>query len=276
MFKRTWIIAFPLPLMFLTGCVTGPSPTETEAPPPTVAHRFEFNPPEKASKKTEITIGIVAPVWETKQLWLDAGINPNPNELMMLPNLQAHAGPLPQELIAISSDFNKAVQKDYEGMLVSRGFPTMGPFANVDDMTYPQKTACNLIIVPEFSQRIVSSPSKVETELIEGTATIRTEIVLSVYEPLSKEKLWIKRFANESKPFLYKVRYIRKEVLGNDGKITGIQRNGITWDNRPAGFAQGFMDLYQEFMNKSWAYFSPEEMAVLKQHSDEIRTKKRF
>jgi hypothetical protein len=263
----------------LVGCETGPSVTQTEAPPPTAAYRFEFTPPEKASKKTEITIGIVAPNWEKRteaSPWLDVGINPDPNELMTFPNLAAHTGPAPQELRAIGSDFHKAVQKDYEAMLVARGFPTMGPFANVDDMTYPQKTACNLIIVPEFSQTIRSKPSVVNTDVIQGTATIRTEIVLTVYEPLSKEKLWIKRFDNESKPFSYKVKYNIERLSDKDGNKTGVQRKGITWDNRPAGFAQGFMDLHQEFMNKSWAYFSPEEMAVLKQNSDEIRAKKRF
>jgi hypothetical protein len=261
-------------LIVLTGCATGPTVTQTEAPPPTVAYRFEFNPPEKASKKTDITIGIVAPVWGKNVL--PAAINPNPNELLTYPNLTAHGGPVPQELQAMGSDFDKAVQKDYEGMLVARGFPTMGPFANVDDMTYPQKTACNLIIVPEFAQRTVATPSQVILDLIEGTVTFHTEIVLTVYEPLSKEKLWIKRFTCESKPYLYKVKYNIEAVNDSAGNKTGVQRKGITWDNRQAGFAQACMDLYQEFMNKSWAYFSPEEMAVLKQNSDEIRAKKRF
>jgi hypothetical protein len=285
MFGKSWIFSICLLALVFAGCATGPSVTETEAPPPVVSHRFEFNPPEKTNKKAEITIGIVAPMWDKnisatgeggKQALLDAGINPNPQEALMLPNMTAHAGPAPQELLTIAKDFHNAVTKDFEAMMVTRGFPTMGPFKDVDEMTYPQKTACNLIMVPEFSQIIRSQPSEVITDLIQGTAVIRTEIVLNIYEPLSREKLWTKRFTNESKRFSYRVRYNIETIRDKDGRRIGVRRQGIAWDNRPASFAQGFMDLYQEVMTKSWAYFSPEEMAVLKQHSEEIRAKKRF
>jgi hypothetical protein len=286
MVKRNWIFGVILLVMvFVAGCETVPEVTKTEPPPPTVAHKFEFTPPEKASKKTNITIGIVNPQWDKnisikgeadKQQLLDVGINPKPVELMKYSNLTATVGPAPRELVNIATDFNNAVQKDYEAMMVARGFPIMGPFKNVDEMTYPQKTACNLIIVPELSQRIVSKPTKVNVDLIEGTAVIRTDIVLNIYEPLSKEKLWMKRFTSESKPFEYKVRYRIQRFTDKNGNYVAVKRLGITWDNRQAGFAQGFMDLYQEFMSKSWLYFSPEEMTVLKQHSDEIRAKKRF
>lgn len=285
MFRRIRAFCIFLLALIFAGCATGPSVRETEAPPPVVSHRFEYNPPEKETKKTEITIGIVAPMWDKnisatgeggKQVWLDPGINPNPNEALMLPNMQAHVGPGPQELATIFSDFHRAVTKDFEAMIVARGFPTMGPFKEVDEMTYPQKTACNLIMVPEFSQVIRIRPSEVITDQIQGTAVIRTEIVLSIYEPLSREKLWTKRFTNESKPFSYKVKYNIEQIRDNQGKRIGVQRRGVGCDNRPASFAQGYMDLYQEVMNKSWAYFSPEEMAVLKQHSEDIRAKKRF
>jgi hypothetical protein len=285
MAKRNWIFCMWLLAMSLAGCATVPEVTQTEPPPPTVVHRFEFTPPEKSTKKTDITIGIVNPQWDKnitakaeqgKQPLLDVGINPKPVEYMKYSDLRATVGPAPQDLMTIAMDFNKAVQKDFEGMMVSRGFPIMGPFNNVDEMTYPEKTACNLIIVPELSQRIVSKPSKVDVALIEGTAVFRTEIVLNVYEPLSKEKLWMKRFTSESKPFGYKVRYNIQRMTDEKGNLVGVYRRGIAWDNRQPGFAQGFMDLHQEFMSKAWLYFSPEEMTVLKQHSDEIRTKKRF
>ncbi|HOW54517.1 MAG TPA: hypothetical protein PLR60_07650 [Syntrophorhabdaceae bacterium] len=270
---------------FIGGCATSPV-AEQEPPPPKAVYNFQFTPPEKAVKKLGVTIGIVSPKWDDKisargeqgktQL-LDVGINPNPTELLRYPSLVAHLGPTPRELYEIAQDFTKATSHDFEGIILARGFDTMGPFRNVEDMTYPQKTACSLIIVPEFSQIIRSRPTTVMTDVIEGTAVIRTEIVLNIYEPLSKEKLWSKRFTNESQPFAYKVKYSKSYVYDkNRNNRIGVQRQGITWDNRTNGFAQGFTGLFQDLMKKSWAYLSPEEIMVLKKHSDDIREKKRF
>jgi hypothetical protein len=268
--------------LLLLSCSTTPS--VPDSPPPKAVYNFEFSPPVKAARKVGTTIGILAPSWDKnisstaesgKQAWLDAGVNPNPNELLQGPNLMAHAGPAPAELRNIAREFTRAVEKDFEVMMIAKGFDTMGPFASVDEMTYPQKTACNIVIIPEFSQVVKATKGKMNTDIVEGTAVIRTEITLTAYEPLSKEKLWMKRFNNESTPFDYRVKYKINRSYDKAGNLM-VQRQGITWDNRPAGFADAFTALYQEVMKKSWEYFSQEEIQVLRNHSDEIRAKKRF
>ncbi len=264
----------------LIGCATTP-PAPKELPPP-VTYNFNFNPPERATQKQQITIGIVAPQWdekiglgEGKMPWGDAGFCPNPNELLLYPNLTAHAHNFPRDLYDVAHAFHKAIERDFEAMIIARGFDVMGPFKNIDEMTYPQKQACNLIIVPEFSQVIRSQTTSVFLGLVEGSAQSRTEIVLNVYDPLSKEKLWKKSFTNTSDSFQYKIEFDYQDIYRNKEKY-GVQRKGITWDNRAASFARAEENLYKEFFEKSWSYFNPEEMKVLKKHSDDLREKKRF
>lgn len=274
-------LIFVLSLFVLVvGCAT--TPPAPKEPPPPVTYNFNFEPPEKAKQKHQITIGIVSPQWdekiglgEGKRPWLDAGFCPNPNELLLYPNLSAHAHHPPRNLYDVAVSFHNAIQRDFEAMMIARGFDVMGPFKNVDEMTYPEKQACNLIIVPEFSQVVVSQPSTVQLDLVEGSAQSRTEIVLNVYDPLSKEKLWKKSFTNTSNSFPFKVEFDYEYVYRNKEKY-GVQRKGITWDNRAAMFAQAEEDLYNEFFEKAWNYFNPDEMKVLKKHSDDLREKKRF
>jgi hypothetical protein len=278
--KRNILFFLAISFVFI-GCATGPSPDKE--PVPQVTYSFSFEPPERAAKKCGVTIGIVSPQWDKnigigqdkKIPWFDAGISPDPMELLTYPNLMAHTAYPPNDVVAISLAFQNAVKKEFEGMLIARGFDVMGPFNNTDEMTYPQKTACNLVIIPEFSQVIQSKPTTVNLDTIEGTAVARTEVVLNVYDPMSKEKLWMKRFTHTSDPFPYKTLFYAEYVIQGGQKV-GVQRKGIAWDNRAANFAHAEESLFKDIMQKAWSYFNTEEMMVLKNHSDELRTKKRF
>lgn len=276
---RSLVIA----MMFtLIGCATTSAPIEKE-PAPQAVYSFSYEPPEKA-EKCGVTIGIVSPQWdksigygEAQTPWFDAIISPNPNKLLLYPKLMAQPYPPPRDIIEILDNFHRSVQDGFESVLIARGFDVMGPFENIDEMTYPQKQACHLIIVPEFSQIVRSNPStaKVHVDRVEGTATSRTAVVLNIYEPLSREKLWIKKFTHTSDPFPFRMDFAYEYVYQEYERI-GVQRKGVTWDNRAANLAVAEEDLFEELMQKTWDYVNREEMMVLKAHSDELRKRKRF
>jgi hypothetical protein len=268
-------------MIIMVGCAGAPA--KKEAPPPIAKYNFKFNPPENSNKKSGITIGVLEPLWDEnigldkKTPYMDAYINPDPNEMLRLPNLTAHPTHPPKKIVEISKEFHNAISVDLEAMMIARGFTTMGPFLNIEEMTYPQKEACNLVIRPEFSQQVISEPHQTTINYVSGNANIRTAVVLRVYEPLSNEKLWIKRYTHKSNAFPYEVKYDYATMVNKSTKKkVGYQRKGIRWDNREAGYAKAMEELYIDLMQKSWNYFNPDEISVLKTHSDEIRKKKRF
>lgn len=259
----------------LTGCVTT-TPPKPEDPVEPLNYSFSFEHPEKSNQKIGITIGIVSPQWEKDSFVYGAAFSAKANERLMKPNMQATKGPIPRELYEIIKEFDKSVGNEFESMMVSRGFNTMGPFDKIEDMTYPQKKACNLVLYPEFNLKIADSPELVEIDEVKGRATLRSEIILNIIEPLSKEKLWMKKISLQSEPFPYKFKFNFHRLYTQKGNLAGYQRNGIKWDNRTQRVAAALSSYYKDLMQQAWKYFSPEELSILKSHSDEIRERKRF
>ena len=262
-------------LFSVSACVTTPPPPP-EDPIETLNYSFNFTPPEKSKEKHNITIGIVSPHWEKGAFDYSTYFSVKANERLMKPDMQATKGPISQELFEIIKEFDKAVENEFEAMMINRGFNTLGPFEKIDDMTYPQKQACDLVLYPEFSLKINGQPELVEVQEMKGTATLRSEVVLNILEPMSREKLWMKRINLKSEGYPYKYKFDFKRLYTEKGALIGYERNGVTWDNRTQRTATALSLFFSELMDTAWKYFSPEELKVLKQHSEDIRKKKRF
>ena len=251
--------------VMLCGCAAkAPEPIEP------LSYSFRFEAPEGSDKKLGITVGIVKPQWGKDSFTYDAPFALKENERLLQPNMAASRGPIPNQARSLLNEFTSAVGTEYEAMLTRRGFETMGPFSEIDEMTYPQKQASNMVLIPELHMNISAQPEVVAVDVVKGTATIRAELLLQIFEPLSKEKLWLKRISFESEPFQYQYKF------DYDSIENGYQRKYVKWDNRAQRMAGALVKFYDEIMNTSWKYFSPDELVVLKTQSDEIRSKKRF
>jgi hypothetical protein len=93
---------------------------------------------------------------------------------------------------------------------------------------------------------------------------------------MSREKLWMKRISLKSANYPFKYKFNYERLYNANGTLMGYQRNGVSWDNRTQRTASALTLFYSELMDTAWKYFSPEEMKILKKHSEDIRKKKRF
>ncbi|MBN1470708.1 MAG: hypothetical protein JW925_02940 [Syntrophaceae bacterium] len=259
--------------LFISSCATTPPPPPE--PQETLSYSFSYTPTEPVAKKVGVTIGLIGNDWGKEPVTYGAGFCAKSTERLNKPDLTATRGSLPQQLVTVLQDFDKAVEKEYEAMMVRRGFNTMS-FQKIDDMTYPQKQACNLVLYPEFHLSIIDQPEEVEVSEVKGQAVLKGEFILNFLEPMSREKLWMKRISVQSQPFQFKYVFNWEPIREQKGNLIGYNRNGIKWDNRAQRAAVGLTKFFEEVMKTSWNYFSPEELIILKKHSDEIRERKRF
>lgn len=267
-------LSLVLLLLGLTSCApTNPPQITTSSPPPfppsePLVYDFKFKYPGPPSQKMGITIGVVGADWGKKPLTMGPSAF-SPMALSMNQDFASSQKATSKEetegalaIINVLKEFDLAVKKEFEAMIVNRGFNTMG-FQGINDMTYPQKQSCNLVLIPEFNLSINSDIESQDKNKEIGKATLNGDIILNMIEPLSGQKVWMKRISlkPEQFPFITMKRF----NLGWD-----------YWDNRPQRLSGALSKFFVQIMQTSWNYVSPEEIAVMKNHSDEIRKLKRY
>jgi hypothetical protein len=67
---------------------------------------------------------------------------------------------------------------------IAKGYTTAGTFSSIDEMTYSQKERASFILRP-----ILYLDLNVQSE----QGTMSGNVTLELMEPMSKEKIWIKR-----------------------------------------------------------------------------------
>jgi hypothetical protein len=267
-------LALVLLLLGLASCApTAPPQTTSSSPPPfppsePLVYDFKFKYPAPPSQKMGITIGVVGADWGKKPLTMGPSAF-SPMALSMNQDFASSQKATSKEEteaalanINVLKEFDLAIKKEFEAMMVNRGFNTMG-FQSINDMTYPQKQSCNLVLIPEFNFSINSDIESQEKNKEIGKATLNGDIILNMIEPLSGQKVWMKRIS--LKPELFSFTTMKRFNLGWE-----------YWDNRPQRLAGALSKFFIQVMQTSWNYFSPDEIAVMKNHSDEIRKLKRY
>lgn len=226
------------------------------APPPAppVARSFVYTPPEQAQQLLRITIALVRPS--------DA----DPTRL---------AG-VPQWAKETASAFKSSMQTDLEKLLIAKGFTVTGPYATLEVMTYPEKKGANLTltsIVDISSERKVTQQTEPVGVLFpgrqEGVLIMGGSVWLSMLEPLSGEKMWLKRVEIEpvQKPFV---------ITYNVETRAGQQHKNILSDTSERAVTVVLNKIYPIVLQQAWTYFNPEEVMHIKKQADEVRERKRY
>lgn len=107
------------------------------------------------------------------------------------------------------ASFRQYMGKDIEELLIDKGFRVKGPYDSFDDMVFEDRKDADLAIeveiVPEFAAREgtwrtfkpiidVNNNTGVPRTYYayDGTVSLIGKINLTAYEPLSREKIWVK------------------------------------------------------------------------------------
>ena len=88
-------------------------------------------------------------------------------------------------------------------------------------------------------------------------------------EPLSGEKMWIKRIDVDPIEEPFRRKYYTIQSQGRD-------QVRVVEDTQEQAFSTGLNKLYPKVMQQAWTYFYLEEITNVKKQADDIRKLKRF
>jgi len=258
-------------ILTLFGCLPPQAPTE---PPKLVVPNFTFTPPTSAASKKGMTVAIIKPLAKGTMFSFDA-IN--------------NYGNVTQAKVHINNML-QAIKVDLEKALVTKGYHTLGPFDSIDEMTFSQKESANLILEPVFDVSLDQVGGSIYQGLSyatqKGNLSMHGSVSLVMLEPLTREKVWIKRFDLETytTPYQTNVLEPRQETYqGANGQtkidLNNIIFNGIkpkTEDTQASATVTILNHFYQMAMNKMWDHLDPREIDGLKADADKLKKRKQF
>lgn len=227
----------------------------TAAPPPKVPPynpTFSYAMPQGA-EKVAVTIGLVAPQFtgDGAMYWTAQKSN------------------------EVTKSMVRGLRTSFTELFVAKGFNTAGPFDSVDNMTFPEKKGSDFVLYPDVDLSAAIAYENVATKQ-EGNALtgeylatscdaiikIDGAVSLIVKEPLSGEKMWVKKIDVSRPP----------EVIPVSGQAacTGQELAQKVQD----AWAKAHEETYKTVMSNLDKYVTAEEFVTLKTQADELRSKK--
>ena len=174
------------------------------------------------------------------------------------------------------SGFFKRLDGGTNEVLIAKGFGVTGPFDTLESMSFPEKKGADFVLFAEFDvkhpysiqNRRMDSPSMAEA-LLGGSAVPACDAVIKAVgqvsfvavEPLTKEKMWVKR---------YEVQGVPRTFQGRGEVCSGLK---VTQEIRN-GWGRALEDLFSDTMRSLDKYVNVEEFQMLKQQAVELRGKK--
>ena len=230
-------------------------------PPAPAAYSPKFHYPTAASgSKIDVTVAIVAPQF------VGDGLD--------YARTNRDDGTVREMIGGMRSGFNE--------LLLAKGFNVSGPFDALDGMTFPEKKGADFVLYPEFdvsrgwaigakrprakstALAILASVTKTKSaEDVECDFTIQPRGTVSfvALEPLSKEKMWVKRMEVEV-PAESFVAYRE----GCDAPVMTAEMHNA--------WAKAHEAMFTSIMTNIDRYVSAEEFQILKKQSQELRARK--
>ncbi len=253
-----------LVVLFACGaCVVPQKP-----PPAPVGPYFSFSPPFEAKTRSSMTIALIRPR-TAGTLFAEGLVNAFPNQADMA------------RISSYIAQMLDAAKTDMEKIIVAKGFNTLGPFNDYDEMTYSQKERATLLFMPTFDAMLdfqTGTRSAGATRLSEsGTAVVRGNVALAFMEPMTREKVWLKRFDLKqfSAPYHVSVRtgQANAGTLLVDALTGGLQQKGNTQADAVGKILGEF---YGTAMDKMWNHLDSREILQLKAEAQKLKRLKRY
>jgi hypothetical protein len=285
-------LLYPFGYMVLTGCA---EPSHYQAPPalpiPEYADLFTFpksNIPEgKKGGSVNLTAVIITPEYKDTLNQEYAG------------GAKVSAGgAMTKDMIKVFRSFAGSIGEDVEARLVAKGMTTKGPFA-LSEVTYPDKKGADLTVMINviFDIQYTNMKALRSAQFVggrhgmisSGNMSVGVKVFYYMLEPLSEEKMWIKKLDLGVQDFNYEFargqeQYVSGTHFVSDGCGGGYNQTTYAWrdmdvylyDGRAKIFSDILKDAYPQVMKTANVYFDVNEMLNLKAKSQEIRERKRY
>jgi hypothetical protein len=168
--------------------------------------------------------------------------------------------------------------QDFQELLIARGFTTRGPFHVADEMTFPDRQSTDLILLSRLDITLNTTVASKEqfnivggnTMTLSGQLTVGGRVTIGLHESLSNERMWFKSIEVRRTP----VTWLGTRVFAA-GPVPQVDPNALI--NSDPGFANAVAKeleaIYLEVMQAAWNYLDPGEVQIVKQQSQEVRSR---
>lgn len=207
-------------------------------------------------------------------------------------------GVMTKDMVKVFKSFAGSIGEDVEARLVAKGMTTKGPFA-LSEVTYPDKKGADLTVMINVIFDIQYTNQKFLREgqfvggrhgkVYAGNMSVGVKVFYYMLEPLSEEKMWIKKLDLGVQDYNYEFareqeQYVSGTHFVSDGCGGGYNRTDYAWrdmdtylyDGRAKIFSDVLKEAYPQVMKTANVYFDINEMLNLKEKSQEIRERKRY
>lgn len=183
------------------------------------------------------------------------------------------------------SSFRQYMGKDIEELLVDKGFRVKGPYDSFDDMVFEDRKDADLSIeieiAPDFSavqgnwrkHQAISFNAAYQPPIYysyEGTASLVGKINIIGYEPLSREKIWVK-----SVP-IPPITNINLSTYSNRLSAANLSNDFYNDPNVYNALGKALLDQYAATFKKIDAQLDPREFESLRGQIRELKRKKGY
>ena len=184
------------------------------------------------------------------------------------------------------NDFSKFMAGDINESLTAKGYTVRGPFENYEAALYTDKVETDLLLNVQIDfdlndQNVIWSGTEIKVSGKKKTAVYNTlykingffvlsgKLNLSLSEPITKEKIWVKNIPLKQR----KINIISSGVYKNLRDYTAAFESEPSFSNP---FVTTMKDYYKEILDIAWTNLDPNELASLKKYTKEIREKKKY
>ncbi len=238
-----------------------PPPRERKQPPTAKEnYNFHWSPQQQQpDPSVKLTIAVVKPNFDKESTIVEAG----------------------QLYRKFAKGFQRSMAVDMDKCLITKGIKVQGPHDTWDDMTYPDKQTADLAFTPQvfLTATIKYEPDgDVEGDYIQRpfNMNVQGHIAYELREPLSNQKLWIKKLELEPIDYRWVECYEAIPIWDAQGNFHGHSAGKLLYDGKQDAMANVMEKWYPTIMDKAWTYMNTDEMMNMKPQVEEIRKSKRY
>jgi len=246
---------------FILACATAPQITPLPSSRWNENYAYNYDPPQQMRPASvKVNVIVVNPFYrEAESAFTDA--------------MYAKVG----------KGFSKSMGVDLDKIIVAKGMTAVGPYQTLDDVTYPDKKNADLTLAPRVFLMTDTKFSDLTHREYQGvyhtvkpfTMKISGWIAYEMREPLSGQKMWVKKLELEDRQVnddeVYEAVALRKDQYGN---VLQWGEGKLKYSGREEALANALRDYYPVIMEKAWTYLNTEEILNLKEQTKEIRERK--
>lgn len=274
---------------FILACAEPPQRAVSNPPFPASQwgdnYSFNYDPPSKVSPASvSATIIVVNPFYKDAESSL---VDPVYSQ--------------------VGRGFSRSMGVDMDKVIIAKGMTSVGPYATLDDVPYPDKKNADLTLAPrlflttetkygEWREATYSDMTPPYHGPEANSALVVKErdfemriggwVAYEMREPLSGEKMWVKKLELDDNTVrgieIYQARPVYETRYGGQYNnepyqaLVRYDQGDLIYNGRGDAIADELKKAYPQIMAKAWTYLDTQEILNLKSKTKEIRAMKRY